>query len=292
MPEPSPAAKAVLALIHGEDDFAVKQRAKEFYAKWTAEIGGMDHEVVDGQAANSSEALKALARLRESLQTLPFFGTGKVIWLKDCNFMGDERAASVQAVTEGLSDLATELKSFSWQSVRLLISAGKVDKRRTFYKAIEKLGTVQQFDAISVDDKDWATTAEGWALKALRDQKKQITDDALAELVNSVGPSHRQLESEIEKLCLYVGERPQIEVKDVQRIVTRNKHARAFALGDALGLPQAQRYSSEELVLAMGVLLDCNQRLIFSNLDAALVLQQALVQIVSRNSGSSKNLDT
>jgi DNA polymerase III delta subunit len=50
-------------------------------------------------------------------------------------------------------------------------------------------------------------------------------------------------------------------------------------------LPHAQRYSSEELVAAMAVLLECNQRLIYSNLDAALVLQQGLMQIV-RGEGS------
>src|SRR5439155_26387290 len=41
-------------------------------------------------------------------------------------------------------------------------------------------------------------------------------------------------------------------------------------------LPHARRYSSEELVEAMRLLLECNQRLIFSHLDEALVLQQTL----------------
>jgi hypothetical protein len=45
-------------------------------------------------------------------------------------------------------------------------------------------------------------------------------------------------------------------------------------------LPHARRYSTDELVEAMRLLLECNQRLIFSNLDEALVLQQTLVQIV------------
>src|SRR5438067_12450521 len=45
-------------------------------------------------------------------------------------------------------------------------------------------------------------------------------------------------------------------------------------------LPQARRYSIDELVRAMSLLLECNQRLIFSNLDESLVLQQTLVQIV------------
>ena len=67
-----------LALICGEDEFAVKQRAKQIYAQWTQELGGMDHEIIDASVANSGEALKALAKLREALQTLPFFGSGKV----------------------------------------------------------------------------------------------------------------------------------------------------------------------------------------------------------------------
>jgi len=45
-------------------------------------------------------------------------------------------------------------------------------------------------------------------------------------------------------------------------------------------LPQARRYSTEELVRAMGLLLECNQKLIFSRLDESLVLQHTLVQIV------------
>src|SRR5712664_4599199 len=97
-----------LALICGEDEFAVKQRAKQIYQEWSAELGGMDHEIIDASVANSGEALKALARLREALQTLPFFGTGKVVWLQNCNFLGDERTASAQAVTETLGDLAQE----------------------------------------------------------------------------------------------------------------------------------------------------------------------------------------
>jgi DNA polymerase-3 subunit delta len=377
MPPAATTVRSSLALIYGDDDFAVKQRARQIFDNWSSELGGMDHETIDAQVSNAGDALKALGRLRESLQTLPFFGTGKAVWLKDCSFLGEDRTASVQAVTESLTDLAAELKAFSWGSVRLLISAGKIDKRRTFYKTIEKLGLVESFEAVSIDDKDWATTAENWAIQAVKERRKTISDEALAELVNSVGPSHRQIQNEVEKAALYVGDREAIELEDVRAIVTRNKQARAFALGDALGernlprllrtldeelwdlqfdrekseigllygliskvramiflremlregwirsgvdfsrfraqleqvpagklpedrrfnplalnpyvlykaLPHAQRYSSEELVAAMAVLLECNQRLIYSNLDAALVLQQGLMQIV-RGEGS------
>jgi DNA polymerase-3 subunit delta len=371
-----PAAKssAPLLLVFGEDEFAVKQRARQAYQQWTEELGGMDHEIIDAAVSNSGEALKALAKLREALQTLPFFGGGKVIWFQNCNFLADDRTGSSAAVTETLAEIAQELKDFSWQSVRLIISAAKVDKRKVFYKTLDKLGTVESFAGWSVDDKNWADQAEMWARKAIRSKDKEISEEALGEIITRVGPNPRQLDTEIEKLSLYVGNRKEIGLEDVETICSKNKLARAFALGDALGdrdlprllkrldeelwevkfdsqkseigllygliakvramlllkemlregwikpdgdynrfksqlervpadklpadrrfnplalnpyvlykaLPQVKQYSHTELVRAMDLLLQCNQRLVTSGLDDALVLQQTLVQIVGR----------
>jgi DNA polymerase III subunit delta len=241
------------ALICGDDEFAVKQRAKQLYQQWCGEIGGMDHEIIEATVANSGEAMAAIARLREALQTLPFFGTGKVIWLRDCNFLGEERVASAQMVTGSLSDLAEELKAFAWSSnrgIRLLISAGKVDKRKTFFKTLDKIGSVESLAGWSADDRDWAERAEVTARTAVRDRKKEISDEAVAELVSRIGPHPRQLDNEIEKLCLFAGDRRQIEAGDVNAVCARNKTARAFALGDALGdrdLPRLLRRLDEEL---------------------------------------------
>ncbi len=361
-----------VALVCGEDEFAVKQRAREVFQKWSSELGGMDHEIIDATAGNSGDALKAVSKLREALQTLPFFGTGKAVWLRDCNFLGEERTATTADVTETLSSLADELKTFSWGNVRLLVSAGKVDKRKVFYKALDKIGNVELLDGWSVNDKDWVDQAERWARKTINGRGKEISEAALSELIECVGPHARQLDSEVEKLCLFVGARVQIELVDVNKICTKNKMARAFALGDALGnrnlpallrcldeelwemqfdkdkseigllygliskvrallmlkemmregwikptndynsfksqlervpreqlpadkkynplalnpyvlfkaLSQVRNYSETELVTAMDSLLQCNQRLVTSALDEALVLQQTLVQIV------------
>jgi len=245
------AAKSpALAIICGDDEFAVKKRAKEIYHAWCEELGGMDHEIIDASVSNSGDALNAISKLREALNTLPFFGSGKVVWLRDCNFLGDERAASAQAVTETLNEVADELKNFKWQNVRLLISAGKVDKRKTFFKTFDKIGSVESFSALSADDKDWVERAEVAARTAIRDRKNEISEEALSELVSRIGPNARQLENEIEKLSIFAGERKRIEFDDVAAVCPRNKTARAFALGDALGdrdLPRLLKRLDEEL---------------------------------------------
>jgi len=237
-------------LVCGDDDFAVKQRARQLFEQWSKELGGTDHEILDASVANSSDALKVLARLREALQTLPFFGSAKVVWLRNCTFLGDERTASTQAVTEALVSLSDDLKEMKWDNVRLLISAGKVDKRKVFYKTLDKLGTVETFAGWSIEDRDWAAQAEAWAIKTIRGLKKEFSEEAVPELINRVGPNARQLDSEIEKLALYTGDRPRIELDDVEAVCIRNKTAQAFALGDALGdrdLPRLLARLDEEL---------------------------------------------
>lgn len=250
MPPSAAQPAGPVVLICGDDDFGVSQRARQLYQSWSAEIGGMDHETIDAASGNSGEALKSIGRLREALNTLPFFGGGKAVWFKDCTFLGDDRTASASAVTETLGELAQELKAFRWEGVRLLISAGKVDKRKTFYKTIEKLGAVESFVALSIDDRDWAARAEEIVLKKFRALKRSITDEALAEIVQAVGPNARQLESEVAKVTLYAADRAEVGVDDVLAVVSRNKQARAFALGDALGdrdLPRLLRCLDEEL---------------------------------------------
>lgn len=373
MPPPAQPA-APVALLHGDEDFAVKQRARQIFDKWCGEVGGMDHETIDAAVGNAGEALKALGKLREALQTLPFFGGGKVVWFKDCSFLGDDRTSASATVTEALAELAAELKAFRWDGVRLLVSAGKTDKRKAFYKTLEKLGTVEHFAALSLADKKWSDQAEDLAYKKLKALKKEISSEALAKLVVNVGPHMAQLHSEVEKLAAYVGSRADIALADVDAIVTRNKQARAFALADALGnrnlpvllrtldeelwevrlkidkkseigllygliskvrmmiflqemlkagwikpdgdynrfkaqlervpadtlpedkrinplmnpyplflaLPQAKNYTLAELVRAMDLLLQCNMKLVSSQLDESLVLQQTLTQIVRR----------
>ena len=92
--------------------------------------------------------------------------------------------------------------------------------------------------------------AEAEAIKLIRSKGKDVSDEALAELVSRVGPNIALLTSEIEKLSLLLGDRPEITVADVRTSVSRQKVARAFALAEALGdrnLPKLIKTLDEEL---------------------------------------------
>ena len=363
-----------LALIWGEDEYSVKNRARQIFDEWKS--GGADAEIIDGSVANSGEALRSIARLREALQTLPFFGSGKVVWWRQLNFLGEERAAATKAVTEALTELGRELAAFSWQGVRLIISAGKVDRVRSFYKTLDKVARVEGFPELTTEDRDWIHKAETFVLKEIKNLGKEIEPEALGQFITWVGPNIRQLRNEIEKLVLHAAARPAICLGDIEAIVTRQKQSQAFALAEALGerrlpqllktldaalwemkfdsqksaigilygliskvriliylkemtrlgllkqtpnmnslseqigrlpadilpadkrfnplsmhpymlfkaMPQIKNYSTVELIQAMERLLECNRRLISTSTDEAVVLQQTLIAIVSKES--------
>ena len=239
-----------LVLVHGDDGFAVSQRARQIHKAWCGELHSIDHDIIEATVATAGEASMALAQLREAIETLPFFSGAKVVWFKGCNFLGDDRTAKAKDVSSGLAGFASLLKSFEWAGVRLLISANKTDKRKAFYKTVSKVGYAESFEALSLEDRDWQAKAGQVVVAKLKALNKKVDDTAVAELVQMVGPDTLALVSECEKVAIYVGERDEIAVSDIQAIITRGKQAKAFALGDALGerdLPRLLKRLDEDL---------------------------------------------
>ena len=247
-----PASKTKLptepfCLVFGDEDFLVRDRASQVYEGWCAEAGGEDHQIIDGTVRNAAEALEALAKLNEAVQTLPFFGGAKVVWLRGANFLGDERTASSRDVSDRLNGLVKGWETFDWQGVRVLISCGKVDKRKAFFKSAKKIAAVED---LSIADKDRGSRAALIVRQRLAELGKKIAPHVADELILLAGSDLQQLHTEADKLAAYVGEREEVMRQDVHEIATRTRQAQGFALADALGernLPKLLRVLDEEL---------------------------------------------
>ncbi len=371
---------APLVLVTGDDEFAVKRRAREIFERWRATSAGLDLEVIDAEARTTAEAVNAMARLREAMQTLPLLGSSKVIWFRDCTFFSAERTGHPPAVVKFLNEFADTWRTFPWNEVRLLISASGIDRRLSFFETVEEIGHVEVLKGLSVKDKDWAIQAEEFVRGEFRSLNQQIDDEAIGAMVAAIGPNLRQLASEVEKVSLHAGKRSPVTVQDVSAIVSRRRQTQAFGLVEALGdrdlaaalrnldeelweiradrsrsavglvqtltgkvraillakelqragflkpgtsyaqfkiqltrIPkdlfpedprcnplkahsytlfraagQSSRFTADELVRAMGLLLNCNRRLVGTQLDEATILQQALVQIIGHGRRVSK----
>lgn len=160
MPPSKSKIKGPPTLVCGDEDFAVKEKAQHIFNEWIEAYPDHEQEIIDAASSNASEAGKAIARLLESMQTMPFFGGGKCIWFRNCNFLGEERTSSTKAVTEGLVSVMQEIQQLNPEKNRLLISAGKVDKRKSFYKQFQKIGEIAIFNGWDASKTDWIPEAE------------------------------------------------------------------------------------------------------------------------------------
>ena len=82
---------------------------------------------------------------------------------------------------------------------------------------------------------DWVIEAEQRVRDSFAQAQIQAGAEAISLLVELVGPHPRQLEQESEKVMLFASASGQATSEDIRQVVSRNKQAKAFALGDALG---------------------------------------------------------
>ncbi|MBI5686510.1 MAG: DNA polymerase III subunit delta [Verrucomicrobia bacterium] len=228
---------AHLYLVCGSEEYLVKENARRL-VKSLAPKGGAEFavEIVDGTVTRADEAVKAIYRVLEAVNTMGFFSSEKLIWLKDANFFGTDKTSEAAIVKEAAGELAEVVKKGLPTGVTLIVSAAEMDKRRAFYLACNKLGEVAVFDAIDpTKDRDWEGKVTDFIAAHARALDKTVSRQAIAQLVELNGANLRQIETELEKIAAYVGDRGAIEPADVRAVGSASREAIAWDLNDAVG---------------------------------------------------------
>src|SRR5205823_14326203 len=143
-----------------------------------ASAGDFGLEVIDGVADNAEQAAARISSTIEALQTLPFFGSTKVVWLKNANFLGDDpkaRSATGQSALEELSEL---LDGGFDSGVTFLISATVVVTRRALYKMLVKRAELQVLDRLDSARAGWEAHATATAGLRAWSHTREAADDA------------------------------------------------------------------------------------------------------------------
>src|SRR5205809_7404255 len=221
--------------VLGSDEAEVKRVAAELASNLTPPgAGDFGLEVIDGAADNADQAEGRVRSANEALQTLPFFGNTKVVWLKNVNFLGDDQKARSAMVQSALDQLSELVDSGFGPGVTLLISAIDVDKRRSFYKTLLKRGEVQVFDRLDSGRSGWEEEALEMVQQRAKKRKLQFDEDALDLFVLLTGGDTRQIDNELEKIDIFLGKDRAVHVDLVREIVPLSRAGVIFELSNAL----------------------------------------------------------
>jgi len=245
MPKTKAKSASPVSKIHaivGSDEAEVKRVAAELAEKLTPPgLGDFGLEVIDGCADNAEQAATRIRSTIEALQTLPFMGGSKLVWLKNANFLGDSiigRAASVQGALEELCEV---MNSDLGDNVTLLVSATEVDKRRSFYKSLAKCSETQVIDKLDANRSGWEEEAGEIVRGRANKRKLHFDDDALELFVLLTGGDTRQIDNELEKIDIFLGKDRQVTSEHVRELVPLSRAGVIFELGNALAAHDLER---------------------------------------------------
>jgi len=238
------AAAANIYAVVGSDEAEVKRAAAELAQTLTPpDAGDFGLETIDGVSENADQAAARIRSAIEALQTLPFFGSSKVVWLKNGNFLGDTqigRAAGVQSALEELSEM---IENGLGSDVIFLVSATEVDKRRSFYRSLVKRAELQIFNRLDSSRSGWEEEAIEVVRRRAKKRKLQFDEDALDLFVLLTGGDTRQIENELEKIDLFLANGgtafqavPRVRVELVRELVPLSRAGVIFELSNALAM--------------------------------------------------------
>jgi DNA polymerase-3 subunit delta len=221
--------------VVGSDESEVKRTAAELADKLKpGDAGEFGIEVIDGAADNAEQAAARIRSTIEALRTLPFFGGGKLVWLKNANFLGDDQKARSAAVQSALEELSEAIDDDLGSDVTLLVSATEVDKRRSFYKSLVKRAELQVFDRLDSSRSGWEEEATELVRARVAKHKLQFDDDALDLFVLLTGGDTREIDNELEKIDIYLDRERKVDVDLVRELVPLTRAGVIFELSNAL----------------------------------------------------------
>jgi DNA polymerase III subunit delta len=196
-----------ISLFYGDEDFLLDEEINKL-KRGSSEF---NFERINGAKSEPDQVISALA-------TCPLLG-GRLVIIDSYKSeeKDDERLFEV---LRGLSD-----------SVKVVfVYYDGLDRRRKFYKFIEKIADVREFKRFTEWEQDKVLA---WIVNRVNMYKKKIGSHAANLLIEIVGYNLRMLDKEIEKIATYIGDRDLIEENDVTSLSSAGE-VDSFAFSNAI----------------------------------------------------------
>jgi DNA polymerase-3 subunit delta len=208
-------------VLHGDEDFLKRQVVATLRHRL---LGGADDDF--GFSSHDGETV-SFSAIRNELETLPFTSSRRLVVVDRADpFVTNNRAALEKYVAEpaALGILVLTVKSLP---VHTRLAKLLSDESSISCKAPDGL--------------------PGWCIQwAAATYQKKLSRQAADLLVGLIGAEMGQLDQELSKLSVYVGEASRIEADDVDKLVGRSAEENTFKIFDAIG--QGQKATALEML--------------------------------------------
>ncbi|MFW3608636.1 DNA polymerase III subunit delta [Staphylococcus caprae] len=206
-----------IVAIYGEVPELVEKKSSEIVNQYL----GQDKDDFNFVKFNMYE--NDLTPIIEETLTMPFFSDKKAIVVKNAYVFTGEK------VTKELNHSAEQLMEFieKYDGENLIIFEvyqNKLDERKKLTKSLKKYAQLKKVEQMSEEE------IKKWIQRKLNENYKDIKQDALNLFIELTGINFNIVSQELEKLMLFLGDRPTINKDDVNQIINRSLEQNVFLL--------------------------------------------------------------
>jgi DNA polymerase-3 subunit delta len=203
-------------LYYGNDSYIIKKSLDELFK--SHEINDEDVETYDYEEDGIEVAVT-------SAMTLPFLADKKAVVLRNCVFLTDKKAASVDDITR-LQDFCSFINPTT--IFVLLAPYEKLDQRKKIVKFLTK-----NIDSKAFVQNKKSDSIYDYVRSEVEKNNLSIDPLALTQFVNRIGNDSQMLENELNKLITYSLNKEVITSDMVYAVVTKNIDDNIFELVNA-----------------------------------------------------------
>lgn len=211
----------MLYVFHGPDDFSRSEKIAELKAALgDPATADLNTTVLSGQGLSLSE-------IRSYADVLPFLAPRRLIIVNGyLTYLSGKK--------EELERLLAYLARLSSTTDLVFVESEALDRRHPVLKLAGETGVVQ-FAGLD------RSNLQPWIVKRAQELGATIEPRAAELLGRLVGPQLRTLNSELDKLSLYVNGQRSIQVADVELLVPYTEEAEKFGISNAIGQRNARK---------------------------------------------------
>lgn len=199
-------------LLYGEEEFLNDEGAQAII---DAALPGGGHEfnldVVSGNEADARDIVSCAL-------SFPMMTDRRVVLVREAD----------RLTAKDLELLGTYCEKPSPTTCLILVAA-KPDLRKNPFAAIKRRGLAIESRPL------YENQLPSWIVNRVRHQKREITPEACRLIIAYIGSSLREIQNELEKLAIYLGEKKEITADDVAAVVGMSREFSVFELERAIG---------------------------------------------------------
>lgn len=204
-------------LIYGEENYILNDFKERFIAKFiTHKVSDFDYTFIGGTE-------NFAATLKNKANTPPFMGKKRYIIARTGDFFLMKQ--------EGDTLLINLFNNFPETTILFILVEGRIKKNLKVVRELKKIGEILEITAPRFADLD------NWIINEFSKRGKVVDKQGIRLLEQTFSNNLHMLESEIEKISLYIKDSQKIELDDIKVIISKDRVVEdnlIFSLTEAL----------------------------------------------------------